>query len=114
MSDEKRVPGTKTATTTQTETRTKVVRHAFGASPRKGATKLTAKEEQILRMRYGIAAGPDMELEFEGQENASLRVELARMERRAMEMIGRGQPRRPPEPRKDSTKARIIEKLRDL
>lgn len=79
--------------------------------------EITAEEERVLRMRYGIAGAPDMELEFEGQEFEDTRLQLALIERRALEMMahkagpdgaggGKG--------RDSSTKDKIIRKLREI
>jgi len=80
--------------------------------------ELTAEEERVLRMRYGIAGAPDMELEFEGQEFENTRLQLALIERRALEMmakLGPGGKAGPGGKGRDSeTKDKIIRKLRDL
>lgn len=42
---------------------------------------LTTKEEHILRMRKGVGAPPEQELEFRGQDIEFTRRRLAKMER---------------------------------
>lgn len=78
--------------------------------------ELTAEEERVLRMRYGIAGAPDLDLEFEGQEFEDTRLQLALIEQRALEMLARrGTPTAPgPKGRDSSTKDKIIRKLRDI
>ena len=67
-------------------------------------------------MHYGIAADPDMPLEFEGQDFEATRRKLAEIELRALQMIqsraaatGTGARRAP-----SATKSKIIEKLRGI
>lgn len=75
---------------------------------------LNAEEERILRMRYGIAGDADLELEFEGQEFEDTRLQLALIERRALEMVAhKGGPDGPAKARA-STKDKIIRKLREI
>jgi len=76
---------------------------------------LTAKEEQVLRMRYGIAASPEMKIRFEGQECEETRRKIAEIEHRALEMIlAKRAAASDPSPPKLSTKDKIINKLRKL
>jgi DNA-directed RNA polymerase sigma subunit (sigma70/sigma32) len=67
---------------------------------------LSPKEEQVLRMRYGIAASPEQPLEFRGQDNEETRIKLALLERAALEAL---ESRRSP-----SKKAKIVKKLSEL
>ena len=53
------------------------VRKAFKAG------KLTTAEENVLRMRYGLAEPNDAEMEFRGQDNDLTRRKLAEIEKKA-------------------------------
>ena len=75
--------------------------------------RLTAKEEQVLRMRYGIKAPPEMKLEFEGQEFDETRLKIAELEQLALEMILRKRAAAEPPHKRPSTKEKIISILRD-
>lgn len=48
---------------------------------------LSAEEENVLRMRYGVAAADDMELSFRGAEQPELAAQLAEMEQKALAML---------------------------
>ena len=52
------------------------------------AGKLTVEEENVLRMRYGLAEADDAELEFRGQDNDLMRRRLVEMEAGACERMG--------------------------
>jgi hypothetical protein len=71
------LPVSKTKTTV--EVRTKV--EADVALRR---ADLTAQEEQVLRMRYGIAIDASAPLEMRGDDHAEARIQLEAMTRRAL------------------------------
>ena len=108
MGDEKRVtrsPLTERVTVTTADPEAKTARetaHPETTSPAERG-RLTPKEEQIIRMRYGISAGPDHRLEFRGQEHDETRVKLAMIEQLAIQAM---RARRGP-----SKKEKIIDKL---
>jgi DNA-directed RNA polymerase sigma subunit (sigma70/sigma32) len=110
-------PPSKTVTVITEEERKVAARPAERPQPKAKSRKpeLTAEEERVLRMRYGIAGAPDMELEFEGQQFEDTRLQLALIERRALEMMSKRGPGGPGGKGRDSeTKDKIIRKLRDL
>ena len=119
--DERKKAGASTPTTTVTrpsppasKTRRRIV-HKTAPARRGTRPALTAKEEQVLRMHYGIAADPDMPLEFEGQDFEATRRKLAEIELRALQMIqAQGGTKRSGKPAPSPTKSKIIEKLRGL
>lgn len=45
---------------------------------------LTAEEENVLRMRYGVTLDEGVALEFVGQDRAETRAQLQDLERRAL------------------------------
>ncbi len=67
---------------------------------------LSAQEEQVLRMRYGIGAPPDQPLEFRGQDNEETRIKLALLERAALQALQA--------PKGSSRKAKIVKKLTEI
>jgi len=69
-------------------------------------SRLTAMEEQVIRMRYGIAAPADHEIEFRGQDFEETRLRLLQIEQRVLEAL-----RARPVP---TTKDKIIDKLTKL
>lgn len=69
-------------TKTQTSVRT---RAEFDVALRQ--VQLTSLEENVLRMRYGIALAADAPLHFHGDESAELGEELAAIERRALQAL---------------------------
>ncbi len=69
-------------TKTQTAVRT---RAEFDVALRQ--VQLTSLEENVLRMRFGIALAADAPLHFHGEESAELGEELAAIERRALQAI---------------------------
>lgn len=48
---------------------------------------LSAEEENVLRMRYGVVAPDDTVLSFRGAERPELAAQLAEMEQRALAML---------------------------
>lgn len=115
MDDKERVTGRTpragTVTTTTTELRPTAAREEVRPSPRTvqktaAPPRLTAMEEQIIRMRYGIAAAPEQRLEFRGQDNEETRVKLAMIEQLTLEAM---RARRAP-----TKKDKIIDKLTKL
>lgn len=68
-----------TTTKTQTVIRTRV---DFDRALRE--VRLPAQEEQVLRMRYGIVAAPETELEFRGIDQTDVQEALTRLELRAL------------------------------
>ncbi len=48
---------------------------------------LSAEEENVLRMRYGVAAPDDAVLSFRGAEQPEVAAQLAEMEQRALAML---------------------------
>ena len=73
--------------------------------------KLTDKQEQVLRMRYGVSEPHKARLQFRGEAVEETRIKLAMMEREFMVELRADTAG---EPELDSRKARIIEKLRTL
>ena len=65
--------------------------------------ELTALEEKVVRMRHGLKAPANMELEAVGQDNPELAQKLAEMEQQALEAVGA---------RTNSTKRRIVNSLK--
>ncbi|MSQ84527.1 MAG: hypothetical protein EXR77_16880 [Myxococcales bacterium] len=75
-----------TETKTQTKTKTTVrSRQAFDRALQQ--VELPAQEENVLRMRYGIAASNDLVLVMRGQDNPELAHTLAEMEQRALAAV---------------------------
>lgn len=72
----------KRKTTTVTKTN---VREQIAEAVRSG--RFTAEEEQVLRMRYGIAAKSDEVLEARGQRFPETRAQLAMLEKQAADAI---------------------------
>lgn len=67
---------------TQTRTRTVIrTRTAFDEALR--TAELTAQEEQVLRMRYGISADPSAPLPFVDEDEAT-RAQLAAIEQKVI------------------------------
>jgi DNA-directed RNA polymerase sigma subunit (sigma70/sigma32) len=64
---------------------------------------LTAIEEKVVRMRHGLRAPADHNLEAVGRENPEVWAQLEAMERRALEAVGS---------RGGASKRNIISKLR--
>jgi hypothetical protein len=96
---------------TQTKTQTVVrTRQELDRALRTAA--LPAQEEQVLRMRYGIAAAGDAQLEFRGSGEAALEAQLVAMEQRALQAI-QGH-HAAAEPVDASRRASIIDRLRRL
>lgn len=95
---------------TQTKTQTVVrTRADFDRALREVA--LPAQEEQVLRMRYGIAVAPETTLEFRTSGVAATDAELVALERKALQAIqgaGTG------EPVDAERRASIIDRLRRL
>ncbi|MEW5852415.1 MAG: hypothetical protein AB2A00_26745 [Myxococcota bacterium] len=84
----RRAPATKTATRTQTAvTTTTRKRRLTKVEPREGQT-LTSKEENTLRMHFGLDAGLHQPLPTNAI-NAALRQQLLEIELRAYEATGR-------------------------
>ncbi len=72
-------------------------------------SKLTAEEERVVRMRYGIGLRPEDKLELRGQQNPETRAQLARIEQQALEALSE---RRGPAPNQ-RVKAHILSRLKD-
>ena len=66
-------------------------------------TRLTPLEENVLRMRRGVALPDDTPIEFLGAENPELSAQLAEIERRAIEAVGA---------RNTPTKRQVLQTLR--
>ncbi len=49
--------------------------------------QLTAQEENVLRMRYGVALAADAPLQFRDPEQLAQREELIELERRAVQAV---------------------------
>lgn len=78
-----------TDTKTQTATRTTVrTRAEFDRALRQ--VDLPAQEENVLRMRYGIAASADHVLHMRGQDDPALAQTLAEIEARAIAALDTG------------------------
>ena len=75
---------TKPHTATQTKTAVRT-RAEFDKALRQA--NLPALEENVLRMRFGIAASDDLVLEMRGDTHAETRDELQRMEQRALAAV---------------------------
>lgn len=73
--------------------------------------KLTDKQEQVLRMRYGVSEPHKARLQFRGEGVEETRIKLAMMER---EFLGELRSETVADSEADGRKARIIEKLRTL
>ncbi len=72
-------------TKTQTQTRTRpVIRTRTEADVALRQANLTALEENVLRMRYGIALDPAAALRWHGEENPALSGQLQVMEAEAV------------------------------
>lgn len=71
-----------TRTKTQTAVRT---RAEFDVALRQ--VQLTALQENVLRMRYGIPLAADAPLHFHDEESAELQEEIAAIERRALQAM---------------------------
>ena len=69
----------KTQTRTRTVIRTKT---AFDQALRQA--NLTAQEEQVLRMRYGISAEPGAPLPFADADDAALHAQLSAIENKVI------------------------------
>ena len=76
------------------------------------ATELTAEEERVLRMRYGVSVQPTARLELKGQDHAETRAKLAHIEKLAIDAMSTEQPA-PAPAAANSAKARMIQRLRD-
>ncbi|MBM4344806.1 MAG: hypothetical protein FJ100_15675 [Deltaproteobacteria bacterium] len=95
------VTDTKTHTATRTAVRT---RAEFDRALRQ--VELPAQEENVLRMRYGIAAADDHPLQMRGQDDPALAQALAEIESRALAAFEAGV---------DANKrSAIIERMRKL
>lgn len=64
---------------------------------------LTAAEEKVVRMRYGLKAPDDMVLEQVGQDSPEVAAKLAEIEQRALAAVAA---------RSNPTKERIVNSLR--
>ncbi len=94
-----------TDTKTQTATRTAVrTRAEFDRALRQA--NLPALEENVLRMRYGIAAPADHPLQMRGEDEPALAQALAEIEARALAALDAGVDA--------SKRSAIIERMRKL
>jgi len=66
-------------------------------------TRLTALEEKVIRMRHGLRAPGDLDLEQLGAGNPAVEAKLAEIERRVLAAAGA---------RQNPTKSKIVDSLR--
>ncbi len=66
-------------------------------------TTLSPLEENVVRMRHGLKAPSDLQLDSKAGENQALAAQLAEIEKRALEAAGA---------RSNSTKSKIVDQLR--
>lgn len=64
---------------------------------------LTETEEKVVRMRHGLKAPEDLELEFLDQAHPEAAAQIRAIEERALAAVG---------PRRNSTKLAIVKSLR--
>lgn len=106
MDEKKRTTDRRGTTTTTVEETVERSSRPITSVPKTARDRLTAKEEQVIRMRYGIPLSPDQELEFRGQDFEETRVRLALIEQRILQSLRSR--------RADSKKDKIIDKLTKL
>jgi len=94
----------------QTSARVRVQDKDLGAAFRQA--NLSREEELVLRMRHGIAAPRETQLEYRGQHIQEIAAKLAMMEAATLDELRGHEPA--DDPRQSAMKARIIERLKRI